>query len=212
MPLLDSVDKIVSVYLAAVCKEEFTYRNIRYGPRPLSVSPLLFRGFTCPPRCGGCCPRFSLDYLPAEEHPYPLTRRSVSVNGREVEFWSDLQRDHSDYHCRNLDPATGRCGIYERRPFSCDFELIRFIHRQQDAILTQKLFGRGWAMLRVDGERRALCEMTPATAWTTSEVVRKLGRLRLWADHLGVVTWLDEIIAWVETGPHDSPLRLPPPE
>jgi hypothetical protein len=208
MPYSDSVDKIVSVYLASVCSEPFRYKGILYEPKPLTVSPLIFRGFTCPKHCGGCCPRFTLDYLPSEAMPYEMEERKIQINGCIVPIVSDTQKSHRDHYCRNLDKETGRCMIHGRHPFSCDFELIRFITREDRANMTQKLFGRGWAMRRVDGGRGALCEMLPANSSTVAEVVRKLKRLKQWAVHLGIQTRLDEIIAWVKDGPWDQPLRL----
>jgi Fe-S-cluster containining protein len=208
MPHADSIDKIVSVYLAAVCKKAFRYKGLSYHPKPLVVSPLIFRGFSCPVQCGGCCPRFSLDYLPYEKKPYALEAREVEVNGRTLSVMSDLQKDHRDHFCRNLDRATGRCTIHGRHPFSCDFELIRFIRYEERVIQTQKLFNRGWAMIRVDGGRGARCEMLPATSETMSEVLRKLRRLKEWADFFGINTHLPTIIDWVPRGPHADALRL----
>ena len=65
----DFIDKIVTRYFACVTGEEFTYKGKTYKPRPLRISPLIFRGYTCPAVCGACCTRFSLDYLPQERHP-----------------------------------------------------------------------------------------------------------------------------------------------
>lgn len=209
MAYADSVDKIVTVYLASVCKTPFVYKGREYRPRPLVVSPLIFRGFTCPARCGGCCPRFSLDYLPWEPKPYRMERREISVNGRPIHVMSDTQRDHQDHFCRNLDKRNGRCKIHGTHPFSCDFELIRFLQYEDRVIQTQKLFNRGWAMLRVDQGHGARCEMLPPTAETISEVVRKLRRLDMWAHYLGIETHLRAIIAWASRGPHADPLRLP---
>jgi hypothetical protein len=90
---------------------------------------------------------------------------------------------------------------------SCDFELIRFICSKDKTLLTQKLFGRGWNMLRVDGERGALCSMTPPSPETIEEVLRKLHRLKRWADYLRLDTWLPEVIAWARFGPYDHPFR-----
>jgi Fe-S-cluster containining protein len=208
MPYADSVDKIVIVYLASVCSEPFRYKGVLYKPKPLTVSPLIFRGFTCPQRCGGCCPRFTLDYLPSEAAPYELEEREIDINGRVVSIRSDTQKLNRDHRCRNLDKQTGRCLIYGRHPFSCDFELIRFISHKDQAYITQKLFARGWAMKRVDGGRGALCEMLPADSSTVAEVIRKLERLKQWAVHFGIETHLDEIMAWVKDGPWDQPLHL----
>lgn len=208
MPLADSVDKIVTVYLASVCSHAFVYKGRLYRPKPLRVSPLIFRGFTCPQGCGGCCPRFTLDYLPSEQRPYRLERREVEIDGRAVEVYTDTQAENREHFCRNLDRVTGRCGIHGRHPFSCDFELIRFINFAERVDLNQKLFGRGWAMRRIDGGRGSLCEMLPSDESTVREVVRKLRRLREWADHFGVRTRLAEIIQWAEAGPRNDPLEL----
>jgi hypothetical protein len=99
-----------------------------------------------------------------------------------------MQNDHDNPKCRNLNFDNGRCGIHGSQPFSCDFELLRSVMSKDSprAMFTQKLFGRGWAMMRVDGERRALCEMTPADEATMADVVRRLSRLELWMTHFGL--------------------------
>jgi hypothetical protein len=207
MPSRDSLDKVVTSYFAAVTAVPFTYNSVRFEPKPLLVSPLLLRGYTCPSMCGGCCPRFSLDYLP-NEMPAPATReRSVRFDGREFLLQSDMQFENRGHFCQHLD-RTGRCGIYNRRPFSCDFELIRCCHYRDKVVMTQKLFGRGWAMKRIDGLRGARCGMTPATDETVQEVARKLRRLDDWAKHFELETRLPPIIRWVENGGSTLPLRL----
>jgi hypothetical protein len=211
MPHTDTMDKVVFSYLAAVCAKDFSYecdgKMTMVRRKPLQVSPTIFRGYTCPPRCGACCQRFSLVYLPDEFHPYPLKAREVRVDGRPVTLFEDPQRDHQRRYCRNLD-KTGRCGIHGQHPFSCDFELIR-IHMSNDSVrMGLQLYGRAWAMKRVDGDRGALCEITDATKETMLDSGRKLRRLHDWACHLGVTTHLKEIIEWVESGPHKEALRL----
>ncbi len=213
MSFNDSVDKIVG-YFGAVTRVPFSYKGKDYEPHPLIVSPLLFRGFTCPASCGGCCSRFSLDYLPSEAKPDGASARTVgfrtSGKDRSIEIFSDLQAT-GDRFCGNLNRENGRCNIYEVRPFSCDFELMRFlvsVKGDRPNYLTQKLYGRGWAMMKITGERGALCEMLPADTHTVAEVVRKLGRLKEWCDHFNLVTWLPEITEWAKTGPHQTPLRL----
>ena len=202
MPLRDSLNKIIGVYFSCVTKEKFDYEGIIYEPRPLSVSPLLFRGFTCPVGCGGCCPRFSLDYLPDETCPEQVKERLVKFNGKEYKIFSDMQLDHNNHHCRNLNMTDGRCGIYLKRPFSCDFELIRFFQSESDEgnRMSQQLFGRGWAFLRVDNQRGALCDMTEVTKETRNEVIRKLNRLKDWTDYFELQTWVPEILSWAESG------------
>lgn len=73
MAHVDNMDKIVSVYFAGVTNVSFSYKKTLYMPKPLKVSPLLLRGVLCPEGCGGCCARFSLDYLPAEKTPVHVT-------------------------------------------------------------------------------------------------------------------------------------------
>jgi hypothetical protein len=207
---VDSIDKIVFSYFAAVASEPFDYKGVTISPKPLSVSASIFRGFTCPEGCGGCCPRFSLDYLPSEALPVGVVERIITFASRRVQIFSDLQLENSGHHCKHLVHKTGRCGVHvlaagPGQPFSCDFELIR-THMSSSADpnrLGQQLFGRGWKFLRVDGGRGALCEMTPANRDSTSEVVRKLKRLYGWANHFGLRTCLPSIIDWAESGPHE---------
>ncbi len=227
MPLRDSIDKIVEHYIASVCREEFTYRHKTFKPRDLKVSPNIFQGFTCPIKCGGCCPRFSLDYIPGEERTGREVKRRVSINGRQILIYSDMQDDHNNHFCRNLDMRNGRCNIYSNRPFSCDFELIRFLIPEdltKPIIMTQKLFGRGWTMTRVDtpegtkhqGRQPELygsrCTMTKYTRESKEEVYRKLLQLNRWAKHFHIKTCLPEVIKWVQQGPHEDPKTFPASE
>lgn len=76
--------------------------------------------------------------------------------------------------------------------------------------LTQKLYGRGWNMLRIDGKRGAMCEMTDVTKQTTLEVIRKLRRLKQWSDYFEIDSHVDSLIHWAQTGPHIYPLQLSP--
>lgn len=201
----DSVDKIISRYFATLTMEPFEYNGERFEPRPVRVSPDLLRGHTCPPGCGGCCNlQFSLDYLPHE--PMPLQNmkpRMIKFNGRDVMVMTDAQDDHELKRCRYLDPKDGRCGTHKVRPFSCDFELIRtlqFADTDHPNVLTQKLFGRGWAMKRIDGQKGALCEMLPVTPEHAADVVRKLKRFQGWSYHFQLKTWVPHIIRLIESG------------
>ena len=212
MAKVDSIDKIVTSYFAAVCAEPFEYKGRRYEVPKLTISPHLLRGFTCPEGCGGCCPRFSLDYIPGEELPYEMGTRSVFLNGLEVLVYSDTQDNVTTHHCANLRTDNGRCGIHGRQPFSCDFELIRFLHYADTGEVRglTKLFGRGHAMLRVDGVRGALCQLTPVDAATTADTVRKLKRLAQWCEHFGVAHRVGYIVEWALGNPQ-HPLVLPSP-
>jgi hypothetical protein len=197
----DSIDKIVNSYFGVITKEPFTYKGVEYLPKPLQISPLLLRGFTCPPNCGGCCPRFSLDYLPCEDLPKGVKPRIISLNGKRVKIFSDTQQEHKSAFCKYLSHE-GRCYIYKQRPFSCDFELIRFLRYSfpdHPNILTQKLFGRGWNMTKITGEKGALCEMTYVTKDTIKEVVRKVERLQQWCDWFGLQNKCPDILKYLKT-------------
>jgi len=91
--------------------------------KKVSISPKLFRSYTCPEGCGGCCGKFSLDYYRGSKrlavlyHKYPkafarLKPRDVEYNGVTIKIYSDLQEDNKSNRCRHLDLDTGRCEIY----------------------------------------------------------------------------------------------------
>jgi Fe-S-cluster containining protein len=206
---LDSIDRVIAVYFASLCREPFIYKDVVYLPKPLVVSPLIFRDFTCPPACGACCIRVSLDYLPIEDYPEQAVIRTVKFDSRDIQIYSDMQSEHSDYHCKHLSKVDGRCGVYEQRPFQCDFELIRFLRFETQTRLSQQLFGRKWAKKRIDGERGTMCEMTPASAKALAEVIRKLERLKQWIDWFGLATCIDDLLTWVKAGPHAYSLYIP---
>lgn len=183
----DSLDKIVLAYFAAVTTHPFVWHSTRVEPKAMKFGPALLRGFTCPAGCGGCCPKFTLDYLPQEPaKPFGVTPRVVEFDGRPVRLFSDMQPDNDTDRCRNLNLGTGRCGIHGKQPFSCDFELIRFFQHDTHWTVREALFGRGWNMRRTNGGRGALCTITDADAATAQDVARRLDRLTLWADHFGL--------------------------
>lgn len=217
-----SVDKTITRHFATLTQEEFTFKKKVYRPQELVVSPLLLRGVACPPGCGGCCRRFSLDWLPSEYEMikaggYDMSRvveREIEFNGRKVLILSDLQADHNSYYCRNLRAEDGRCGIHTFSPHSCDFELIRTIQTREGLPnrLTQKLFGRGWQMKRItDGKRGAMCWMEPPSKASIESVIRRLKRFQDWADHFGIKTWAPTIIDLIEKGrlTHQIHLSIP---
>ena len=207
MPHTDSVDKIITRYFACVTAEPFEYKGVEYKPRTLYLSPKLIRGYTCPSHCGACCSRFSLDYIPREKRPPGLRKRRIAFNGTDVQVWSDLQDDHDSHHCKHLSQQDGRCGIHGHHPFSCDFELTRFlIVAEQDGRTIQKpntvltrLYGRAHAMLRIDGHRGAMCEILDDEASKeeyAAEVRRKFKRLAQWCSHFGLANHTSKIIEW----------------
>jgi len=218
MNSIDSVTKVITQYFAAVTKEPFTYKKKRYTPKRLRVSPNLFtRVMDCLPNCGGCCRAFTMDWLP-DEHRDGKTadhvkERMVQFNGGEFPVLSDIQEGNDSYYCRYLRTDDGRCDIHDHNALSCEFELLRFnmFAKVTSANqLSNRPFGRGWAMLRIDGKRGALCHDT----WRDAEpdpkriadFAGRLKRLKDWTDHFGIETVLPEIIEWVETGPHKEPL------
>jgi Fe-S-cluster containining protein len=191
----DSFDKIVH-YFACVTTQPFTYKNKEYDVKLLHVSPGIIRGYKCPGNCGGCCQKFTLDYIPQENPSVQCKERIVEFNGKQYSLLTDLQKDNKTDRCRYLNKEDGRCNTYETRPFTCDFELIRFMGRKEKNHVTNRLFGRGWNMARVDGLRGAKCEITPADEESRKDTIRKLYRLKEWSDYFGLETKLPTVIAW----------------
>tara|TARA_R110002020_G_scaffold120129_6_gene273712 strand:- start:4162 stop:4401 length:240 start_codon:yes stop_codon:yes gene_type:complete len=71
-----------------------------------------------------------------------------------------------------------------------------------------RLFGRGWAFLRVDGDRGAKCEMLPETPEHKEDVRRKFVRLAEWCDYFNIKHHVDDIIQWIDKPYHNDPLRI----
>lgn len=205
-----SLDKIIMRYFAVVTKEQFTWKGIIFTPKPLQISPLLLRGFICPPNCGGCCPRFSLEYLPGHEEPSEdVILTSIEFKNERKWLLTDTQSDNN-HHCKYLD-KNGRCSIYSKRPFSCDFELIRpliYINPNRPNVLTSRLFGRGWNMLRIDNHRGTLCKMTDPNEESINEVIRKIRRLEVWCNYFNLENKCSDIIRWVENIRNFTKLNL----
>lgn len=213
---MDTLDKIIPIYFASVTNETFYYKNKKYEPQPLIVSPLLLRNFTCPPKCGGCCPKFTLDYIPSENKPDTVVERVIDFNNKQIIIYTDDQKENLSAKCKNLNFENGRCNIHKINPFSCDFELIRFLvsndGSRKSNYMMQRLFGRGWNMMRIDGSRGALCEMTNFVPSDVDEVVRKLNRLNSWLSYFEINNHkVDAIIRWAEENRHSTkilPLKL----
>lgn len=227
MPQFEDSFSKINKYFASVSRQEYEYKDKIYSPRWLWVRPNLFRGYTCPSHCGGCCPRFSLDYLPAEYPNHtsvqPL-KRFVDFNSSKFLLYSDMQLDHDSHFCRNLNMADGRCNIHGQQPFSCDFELIRFDTAEVETLvqigndnkmeyqneITLEKFGRGHLFKRVDGGKGSLCDILPETTGTWRDVIRKLKRLQEWTEYFKLKTCMTCIIDWAENGYHNVPLVIPP--
>src|SRR5687768_2980049 len=106
MPM-DSAEKVFTSYFPAVTKKPFTFKKVTYQPQPLRVSPQIFRGFECKENCGGCCRKFSLDFIPTEKLPEGYTglkERTVVVNGKNFILLTDPNEDGTDdYYCKHLN-------------------------------------------------------------------------------------------------------------
>lgn len=191
----NSLDKITSSYFRTFALDSFEYNGSEITPPPVTViSPFLWRGYTCPASCGGCCKKFSLVYLPQEERPYEMPQVSYSFNGRQVQFYEDVQDENLTKWCRNLRQEDGRCNIHGKQPFSCDFELIRICSFENKSWVGTRLYGRGWSYKRVDGGTGALCTIEPVTEPARQDVLRKLGRLKEWMDYCGISNSLQSAI------------------
>lgn len=206
----DSIDKIVKIYIRVVTTQSFSYKGEIYDPFHIRISPLIFRSYTCSPNCGACCFCFSLDYLPSEDGIYTASLRKVEVNGKVFGIHSYLQEGKSNF-CSYLSNNDGRCTIHSRSPFTCDFELLRFSiskNANRPHTLSTRLYGRGWQMKRITGERGALCTIEDYDPSVIPDIVRRLTRLREWASYFQISTCLSTIINWIETGPHFEPLII----
>lgn len=192
----DSLNKIES-YLKALCVHQ------------VKLSPLFYRDYSCPAGCGGCCPKFSLVYFPGErwerfkkEYPDLVKRfhlRFVKVAGQlPQEIYEDTQSDNMNHHCINLDMQTGRCKIHTSNPFSCEFELMKVSTIKDKTYLINKLFGRGWALTKIDGERGAMCKMKDFSYEKFLRDVSLLKELYEYSIKLNYDTILPEVLAYFE--------------
>jgi Fe-S-cluster containining protein len=208
----DSTDKIISSYFSVVNLTLFNYKNQEWKVKPLTVSPSLLRDTICPANCGACCSKFSLDWIPTEQRPeHPeMKERKVSFNGKEKIIYTIFPHERkstADYHCMLVD-KNGRCQIHGKHPFSCDFELIRPMHYKEKNVLLTKLYGRCWNLLKVDGTRKGLCQVTPISDTGKSEARRKLLRLQEWCEYFEIPTKISKIIEWIDSDNTDHSIIL----
>jgi len=227
----ESIVKIVTQYFAPMTKVPFEFRGKIYEPKTLRVSPMIFtRKMGCPPGCGGCCAKLSVEYIAPEieemkisdGNPYlkadgtfeRFHARMIYVNGISKLVYSDLQKNNKDHFCHYLIKENGRCNIHGNHPFSCDFELLRFSimsSPNRANQLNHRPFGRGWAMLTIDGTRGAKCEWEDVEQISyvdQKDIVRKLKRLKQWMEYWELSHKVDGVIDWVASGPHKKPLFI----
>lgn len=213
----DSTDKVFN-YLHCVSKETLTYKGQIYPPKPLYVSPQIFHEFGCVANCGGCCSRFSLDYLPTEAQPENevLQEKAVSINDTTIILNSIHQYYVAKEKCKFLN-TEGRCNIHKNHPMSCDIAPLQFVNRKDSNWVGVKPYGRRWNMLIMDGSRGALCEFSKnATEEARVDAIRKFKRIQQWADAFGIQTNIDLILDYASmirtepliiSVPHDSNLE-----
>lgn len=209
MPNRDSLDKVIGTYFAALTTRPLTWAGVVHQPKTLHISPLIFRRYTCNLGCAGCCPRFSLDYIPGEVRPADTWIRNVDVNGVPFVVYSDRQTTNNSHFCKHVNMSTGACGIHGKQPFSCDFELLRVLHYETHSVMLTRLYGRGWNMLRNDGGRGALCEVhEPQDPDSIPDLMRRLTRLQGWLAYFKVDSKIARVMEYVSTGPHPRELVI----
>jgi hypothetical protein len=189
----DSIDKILK-YFRGVASSEFEWEGTMYSPIPLIVDPALLRPISCN-MCGACCLVFSLDYLPSEF--LPPSEYTINWRKRNDRDIVTLEVPPINNKCGFL--VDGKCSIHGKHPFSCDFELIRFIECGDHMKITQAFYGRGWNMTRSDGRKGALCKKGFRSRESIDDVVRKLMRLELWCDYFGIPNKCAAIIQHITT-------------
>ena len=217
-----SYEKIIERYFPPICTQQFEFKGVVYRPKTLKINPSIFvRRMTCVEKCAACCPKFTLDFLPDEKQAWwaeedAVAARHVEFNGEQILIYSDVQEANTDYYCHRLNKDRGLCGIHGKHPMSCDFECLRFRRiddPKRDDQLAHAPFGRGWNMTKIDGTKGVACEWydKPCDNEWKEELIRKLTRLRAWADHFKLPNKVPTIIDWIQRGPHQSTGVIGPP-
>lgn len=156
----DSIQKIKS-YFTELDKEV------------LHFSPLFLRTLKCNKFCGGCCPKFSLDYIKDSErwrnfvlqYPEKVSFFKERTSDNAV-YMSYIQSDNKGYYCNFLDKQNGLCTIHNSNPFHCEFEIIKLRGQNEFEIpsdriiqLSKKPFSEADSFRCVDGTVGAKCEI-----------------------------------------------------
>ena len=99
-------------------------------------------------------------------------------------------------HCEKLSLENGDCLIHTHRPFSCDFEMLRFKqYKNENKVLIGTFpFGRCWALTQYNGTKGGLCVTKSYSPEYKEDVIRKLTRLKDWIDYYGIETYINELI------------------
>lgn len=187
------------------------------------LSPSLLRAFRCVPGCTACCLPFTLDFTPDEFEslPWPaeirvqaeavFEPRTIDVNGRTVEVMSYPQ--YRDDACPFLRPTRDGgqlgCGFWNGnagQPVECAAapQLLVTTRGEGTTVLMKRPFSRGWKW-----QTRPQCEFDPIIDdpgdlpddYDFGDEIGLLERYERWADHLGVPTFIPEVIGGLECLP-----------
>lgn len=202
MAKIDSFDKIVESYFTVLSRSDFRRDEIWTESRPVLISPKILRADVCVPNCGACCRAYTQDWLPSEKHPSYAVCRTVEIDFEERKIFTTWPQKGA-FWCRHLDLTTGKCKIYNQRPLTCEFELLRAsVTEAGQNELTTRLYGRGWALTRVDKKKGALCKIEPATQESAQNTIRRLLRLQKWLNYFELdSSRIDDIIRWINASP-----------
>lgn len=198
MPKADSFDKIAESYFTVLSRTDFYFKDEWVESRPVLVSPKILRQDKCVSGCGACCRAYTQDWLPEEKYPDDAFVRTISMNDKKYEIVSSIPFKGA-FWCKYLDGVTGKCNIYPIRPLTCEFELLRAsVAEAGQNYLTTRLYGRGWALTRIDGAKGALCKIQSATSESVQNTIHRLLRLQKWMDYFELdSSRIDDILEWI---------------
>lgn len=214
--MFDSLNKFFTVYIASVASKPFQYNNEEITPKLLYVSHNILRSFTCVSHCGGCCYPVSLVWINIENYESANDEAEILVNNKlfKIHIFSnvDHQIDKFNKHrCSFLNLDNGYCNIHKKHPFLCDLAPVAVTQYTDRNVLSNRPFGRAWNRVRITGEKSAACIFDNITEESRMESVRKLKRMKEWADYFEIETHLESIINWAINIPidHKKPYIIP---
>jgi len=144
------------------------------------------------------------------DQPSDLAESSVVTNINGVEkIWYTYTDKNDGRFCDKLD-SDGRCTVYSGRPLHCKLELFKFVHhvKRDRALALVRLPGRGFQLTRVDSGKGAKCGIVPFDLEMTKTHIRDFKIIKSWMDEYRIANHCDAVISYIESGPHDAPLRL----
>jgi hypothetical protein len=131
----------------------------------LIVLPSFFQKYKCPHDCGGCCGKFSKDFLEKEFYQFAkLYPEQASLfekrqTDNELTVYTFQEKVDSTNTKREICEffAKGRCSIHRLNPFSCSFELnkvrqLEQVNLVQDYTNLGKAFYRDLSMTTYEGK------------------------------------------------------------